>query len=137
MFAGLDWDLNDAVEPAFGARVAEALASLGFEGLSEVLTPDINWHIAGSSPVAGTYTGIEAVTALLLRLAGAGIRFAPFDTLVSDAHCGLLLVYERDIGGRKQSAYGMWLMHVDGGLAGECFSYVEDPDAFEALIEGL
>jgi hypothetical protein len=29
------------------------------------------------------------------------------------------------------------LMHVDEGRAGECFWYVEDPDAFERLIEGM
>jgi hypothetical protein len=134
MVSGLDWDLNDAVDPSFGARLAQALGSEGFSGLTEVFSPEINWHVPGSGALAGTYEGLEAVTALLSRLASSGVGFELFDTLVSDAHCGMLLVYERDAGGRKLSAYGMWLMHVDAGIASECFCYFEDQEAFEELV---
>ncbi len=136
MVIGLNWNLDDAVDPEFGALFAEALESDGLAGLSEVLTSDVNWHITAGR-LAGTYTGIETVTELLGRMKAHGIRFALFDTLVSDAHCGLLLVYEREAGGEKRDAYGMWLMHVDAGVASECFCYFEDQAAFEALVEGL
>ena len=137
MTLGLNWDLNDAVDPEFGARFADALASEGLLGLRDVLTDEVNWHVTGAGPLSGTYQGTAAVIELLTGMRAQGIRFLPFDTLVSDAHCGLLLVYERDTPGGKQSAYGMWLMHVDDGKAGECFWYVEDPEAFARLLAGI
>jgi hypothetical protein len=135
MVSGLDWDLGDAVDPAFGARFAAALAGQAPDELRALLAPEGNWHVGGNGPLAGTYAGADRVLALLDDLRSRGVAMSVFDNLVSDAHLGLLLALEKRAGAEKLSAYVMWLMHVDDGQVGECFWYFEDPTAFEALLE--
>jgi ketosteroid isomerase-like protein len=134
MVSGLDWDLGDAVDPAFGARFAAALALEDRASLREMLAAEGSWHVAGSGPLAGTHQGSERVIALLDSIRARGITVSVFDNLVSDAHLGLLLTFERAEGGEKHSAYAMWLMHVDDEAVSECFWYFEDPAAFDALV---
>jgi hypothetical protein len=136
MEAGLDWELEEAVDPKFGLAFAIALGSEGFEGVRDLLEPEVTWHIAGEGVFSGTYEGVEAVLELLRTIQGKGINFSVFDNLVSDAHLGLLLTLDREVRGGKVSAYAMWLMHVDGGRSGECFWYLEDAAAFEELVKG-
>jgi ketosteroid isomerase-like protein len=134
MVSGLDWDLGDAVDPAFGAAFAAALAQDDLADFRTLLAPEGSWHISGSGPHAGTHQGPDSVIALIEALRALGLTFSIFDNLVSDAHLGLLLTLDRTVTGEKQSAYSMWLIHVDDGLVSECFWYFEDQAAFEALV---
>lgn len=134
MVSGLDWDLGDALDPGFGAVVAAALESDGFEGMRALLREESSWHIAASGVFAGTYTGPDAIVTLLTAIRDRGVGFAPFDTVVSDAHTGLLLTYDREADGHVMRSHGMWLMHVEDDVILECFWFFEDLQGFDALF---
>jgi ketosteroid isomerase-like protein len=56
------------------------------EAVRDLLTPDVVWHVPGTSPIAGDHRGRDAVMAYFERrraLAGGGMTIVPGERLIA------------------------------------------------------
>ena len=74
-------------------KMFDAYAKGDTETLKEVVAEDVEWHIPGRHPLAGTKRGLDELGAFFTALHGAGFRaevmiLAANDNYVIDAHRG-------------------------------------------------
>ncbi len=51
-------------------KLHESFAQGDMEQLTQMISPDVLWHIMGRSPIAGTYNGRDATLGFLGKVAG-------------------------------------------------------------------
>ncbi|MGW1536685.1 nuclear transport factor 2 family protein [Streptomyces aureus] len=86
------------------------------DGMRQVLTDDIEWHIPGRHPLSGTKHGVEEVVAFFTQLSKAGFQAEPLfleanDEYVVDIHRG----WSSEGTGKVDTMWALvWHFNVDG-----------------------
>jgi uncharacterized protein len=116
-------DLVRAASAAFGRGDMSALQNQYF-------AENIVWHIAGTGPLAGDYTGIDQVMAVLgkiSQLAGSTVRPALHDVLVSPDHTVALATITAERSGKQLQLNLVHVIHSENGKATEVWTSSADP----------
>ena len=106
--------------------------------LRRLLAPDIVWTVPGSSPIAGTYRGIDEVFAYFARrrdLASGTFRMHRRDVLVGEGRSvGALTDGTATLGGREHqwSTVGLYDITHENRI-GACWLLPLDQRAFDAV----
>jgi ketosteroid isomerase-like protein len=107
--------------------------------LRTVLTDDIVWHVPGDNAIAGTYRGIDEVTAYMLRrreLADRTFNMHPRELLVGSDHIASITDGEMRRDGRVQTWGTVGLYRVRDGKIAEARLLPFDPPAFDRIWSG-
>jgi SAM-dependent methyltransferase len=131
-----------AVDPAVTLRRLHAAQQHFYAGgdggpLREVLCPDVVWHVPGTSGVAGSYAGLEAVIAYFARrrdLADRTFRMRPAELLSGDGeHVAMITHGEAVIGGRRHEWSTLGLYRLRGDRVAECRLLPFDQAEFDRI----
>ena len=112
-----------AASAAFGRGDVAALRD-------QFLHNDVVWHIAGTGPLAGDYTGAAEVIGLLTKisqLAGGSVRPDLHDVLVSDDHTVALATIRAQRAGKRLQLNLVHVIHSEDGKATEIWTHSSDP----------
>jgi uncharacterized protein len=122
-------------------RLHDAQARLYTDGDPEpvrgLLTADIAWHVPGTSPIAGSYHGIDEVIAYMLarrELADGTFRMHRLDVLTGSGETVAVLTDgEVSLGGvvRRWSTIGLY--RLDGARVAECRLVPFDQAEFDEI----
>jgi ketosteroid isomerase-like protein len=105
--------------------------------LRALLTDDVEWHVPGTSPIAGDYVGLDAVLDYMGRRrdrAARSFRMEPGDLLTGDGdHVAVLTDGVATLGGREErwSTVGLYRLRAER-VAG-CWLLPLDPLAFDRI----
>jgi len=105
--------------------------------VAKFLAPDARWHVAGSSPLAGVYSGHEQLFALFARLyemTGGTIAIAARDILASEDHAIVLTTMKARRGNRELDDDGVAVFKIHDGVATEVWAFAEDQAAMDAFF---
>lgn len=114
---------------AFGRGDIESLGRDHF-------APDIVWHLAGASPLAGTYTGQQEVFGFFGRMmqeTAGSFRVDPHEILATDDHVVLLARTTGRRAGRALDVNEVVVMHVADGRETEVWHSQLDQAAWDAF----
>lgn len=107
------------------------------DGLRDLLTGDVVWHVPGENAIAGTYEGMEAVMAYFARrrdLAAQTFRMHPGELLLGDDdHVAVLTDGTATIEGRPRRWSTVGLYRVRDARIAACWLLPLDPRAFDAI----
>jgi ketosteroid isomerase-like protein len=122
-------------------RLHDAQARLYTDGdpepVREMLTDDIAWHVPGTSPIAGSYRGIDEVIGYMLarrKLAGGTFRMHRLDVLTGSGETVAVLTDgEVSLGGvvRRWSTIGLY--RLEGARVAECRLVPFDQAEFDEI----
>jgi ketosteroid isomerase-like protein len=107
----------------------EAFGRGDIPGVVAVFSPEIQWHISGRSPMAGTYKGHEEVVGFFTQLmerTGGTFSLEIHDFLASDDH---VVVLTRETGQRDGKSLDnnvVHIWHLRDGKAVEFFGIPSD-----------
>jgi hypothetical protein len=128
-------DAREVVEE-FLARQREMYAGGELGPVTELLAPDVVWHVPGTSPIAGDYRGPEAVAGyfrLRRELAGGAIRV----TTAGEAHHDEALVQLADgraaLGGEDVAWRTAGIYRVASGRIAEAWLVPLDAEHFDRV----
>ena len=96
--------------------------------LTDMLSDDITWHAAGTSPVSGDYAGKDEVFgffATMMELYGGSLRVEVRDVLANDDH-GVVLTTER--GSSQGETVEFTTVHAWSIRDGKCTRFVSYED---------
>ena len=118
------------------ARALEAFGRGDMATLAaEHFAPDIVWHMAGRSPLAGTYKGVEDVFGLfgrMMELSAGTFAVAPHAILGDDDHVVLLAQTSGSRpDGRRLDVSECLVIHVVDGRETEVWHSQYDRDAWD------
>lgn len=117
-------------------RAMHAFSAGDMDTLAEVFHPDVRWHLAGRSPLAGDFHGRDATFAafeLEFRLSGGTYRPELHDVLADDAHTVALLHATASRDGRELDMDYAIVFHIDDGRITEGWELWFDQRAFDAF----
>ncbi len=105
--------------------------------LRALLADDIEWHVPGSSPIAGHYAGHDAVMDYFARRrdrAARTFRMEPGDLLTGDGdRVAVLTDGVAVLGGREQRWSTVGLYRLREQLVAGCWLLPVDPAAFDRI----
>ena len=105
--------------------------------LRETLAADIEWHVPGTSPIAGAYAGIEAVMDYFSRRrdrAARTFRMQPGELLTGDGdRVAVLTDGIAVLGGREERWSTVGLYRLRGRHIAGCWLLPLDPVAFDRI----
>ena len=99
---------SDVVQQALGA-----VRNGDLEGARGVIADDFVWHIPGASPISGDARGIDAWSAKLQQLLGAGLRPEVQEMLEGPSHVAVLQRNTAEANGHSLDVRVLNLFHVD------------------------
>lgn len=114
----------------------DAFAKGDLATLQDLWAPDLRWHVAGNSDLAGTYEGIPAVLGFLqqsLERTGGSLRVEPLAFYANDSH-GVTVV--RQTATRDDRVLDVQHAHVsrfENGRVVEFSDTSPDPDGDDAF----
>jgi ketosteroid isomerase-like protein len=112
-------------------------AGKGEGELSQLLSPDIEWHVPGQSAIAGHYQGLDRVKAYFDRrrqLANDTMRLEPRDVLVGDGDTVASLVDGYAvINGQEERWSTVGLYRLRGDRVEACWLVPLDVAAFDRI----
>ena len=113
-------------------RAASAAFARGdLDGLrGQFLDDNVVWHIAGTGPLAGDYTGAEQVIELMGKISamvGGSVKPDIHDVLVSDDHTVALASIHAQRGNKKIQLNLVHIIHSENGKATEIWTQSHDP----------
>ena len=118
-------------------RAQEALYEHGDSGpVREVLTEDVEWVVPGTSPIAGTYRGIDETVAYMLArrdLAGGSFRMTRRALLTGDGYIAALTDGQATVGGREHTWSTVGLYEPREGKIASCRLIPFDQAQFDAI----
>ena len=126
--------MPDRPDADVARRLYEAIAGDPVDSapaLSELLDPDVRWHVPGSNPISGTYSGREATLALFSGR-GSDSTFEMLDVLTGE-HFVMVFVQHR-VG----SGLGTRFVHIlrtRAGRVAESWHFDEDQARLDRLVE--
>jgi YbgC/YbaW family acyl-CoA thioester hydrolase len=133
-------DRDDPSPPTLLERLHNAQARLyaggSDEPLTDVLHPDVSWHVPGKSPIAGHYAGRAAVIAYMERrrdLADRSFRMQTDEVLVGPSYFAALTRGTAVIAGASHGWKTIGLYRCEDGLIKECFLLPFDQEAFDRI----
>lgn len=112
-----------------------AFASRDRDGLARLIAADAEWVVPGTSPIAGTYRGQQAIFSYFADLAarsGGTFRASLVDVLVGETSTAALATATGSRDGRDDHA-GRYLLLCDvaDGRITKAVLFNEDPVAFD------
>ena len=117
-------------------RIFDAFARGDGLALRGLFAEDAVWTVPGSSTMAGTYRGREAIFRFLARLpkeTDGTYRSELVDVLASDERAAALYRARGSRHGRTLELDQVLLFRLDGELVREVLALPSDPEAFEAF----
>ena len=113
----------------------EAFSRGDLEAVGELLTDDVQWHVAGNSPLAGTKNGKQETFEFfgkLVELTGGTFQVEVHDVLANDEHGVALAVTRGEREGRRLESRGTHVVHFTGdGKVQESWLHAEDQQAVD------
>ena len=129
--------MSTAEENAQAVRAGYAAFAAGdMPAVARVLSPDIVWHMAGRSPLAGTYHGLQEVSAYLaklMELTEGSYAIEVHDVLASADRVVVLVQETGQRGESRLAADEAHVWRMAGGMATEFRAYREDGEAVDAF----
>ena len=117
-------------------RQGEMYRGGSVEPVTELLDPQVLWHVPGSSPIAGDHRGVQAVIdyfSARRELASSTLRLHPRQVL-ADAEVVLWLVDGTALlGGRRVSWRTVGVYRVKAGRVREVWLVPLDLELFDSL----
>ena len=116
-------------------RMRQGYAAFGkgdLEALRELMTEDVVWHVAGRSPLAGDYEGIDTVFAFfgqVFELTGGSFRVEPLTFLGGDDYCAAPVRATAHRGDRHLDVMNVQLSRMRDGRVAEFWDTTTDPAA--------
>jgi ketosteroid isomerase-like protein len=117
-------------------RIFGAFAQKSGFALRDVFADDASWTVPGTSTMAGTVTGREAILAFLGRLpkeTAGTYSSALIDVLASDDRAAALYRASGVRNGRRLDLDQVLLFRIEGGRVQEVLALPSDPAVFEAF----
>jgi ketosteroid isomerase-like protein len=121
-------------------RLYDALGAFYSGGAEEpvrkLLTGDVEWHVPGTSPIAGRYQGIDEVVGYFHRrrdLARGTYRMLLGEVLVGEEHVAVLTDGTATVGGVVGRWTTLGLYRVRDGVVAGCWLLPLDGAAFDAI----
>jgi len=114
----------------------EAFAAGDLDSVSKLFSPEIRWHISGTSQISGTYTGHDEVFGFFARLVAetAGtFEIDIHDLLASDEHVVVLVRESASRGDRRLEMDEAHVWHLADGMATEFWGIAQDQHAADAF----
>jgi ketosteroid isomerase-like protein len=143
---------DDRTRPAVSRSPAELVAELhrrqgemyaggSVEAVAELLAEDIVWRVPGSSPIAGDYRGVAAVTEYFerrRRLADATMRMHPGELISEGEAVAQLVAGTAELDGRPVSwqTFGVYRVDAARGRIREVWLVPLDGDLFDRIWSG-
>ena len=115
-------------------RAASAAFGRGDMGAlkDQFFAPEIVWHIAGTGPLAGDYTGVAQVMGLLGKisaLCSGPVQPTLHDVLASTDHTVALTTIRAGRAGKQLQLNLVHVIHAENGKATEVWTHSSDPAA--------
>lgn len=101
------------------------------------LAPEVRWHVAGSSPLAGMYAGHEELFGLFARLyemTDGTISITAREILASEDHAIVLTTMRARRGDRELDDDGVAVFKIQDGAAIEVWAFAEDQASMDAFF---
>jgi uncharacterized protein len=118
-------------------RGYDAFSRGDMQTLREVFSPDIVWHSAGRSQLAGEYAGVDAVLGFFgrtMELTGGTFRVDVHDVVANDEHVVGLHAVTAEREGRTLRDQNVLVFHVRDGRASEVWQLWADQYAADAFF---
>jgi uncharacterized protein len=118
-------------------RGYEAFIQGDMQGVSDLLSDDIVWHVGGRSPLAGDYRGKDEVLGFLaktMELTGGTFRLEIHDVLANDEHVTALLVARAERDGKTLEDRQAHVLHVKDGKVTEYWGHPGDQYAIDEFL---
>jgi ketosteroid isomerase-like protein len=112
---------------AFGKGDLDALRN-------ELFDPNIKWHVAGRSSVAGDYEGVDNVFGFfgkIAELSGGTFNLELHDVLANDTHAAVLATASGQRDGKSLTDHNVHVWHLEGGKAKEFWGHAQDQYAVD------
>ena len=106
------------------------------EPVRELLTEDVEWHVPGSSAIAGDYEGIDQVVGYFntrRSLARGTYRMLLGEVLVGEEHVAVLTDGTAVVGGVEGRWTTLVLYRIRDGAVSRCWLLPLDGAAFDAI----
>ena len=108
------------------------------DSLRDFLHPDVIWHVAGSSPLAGIYQGHEQllpIFGLIDHLTDTTFNVAAREMLPSDDHVVVLTKITAKKGDRVLDLDGVAVFKIVDGKAKEVWNFAEQQGEVDEFFE--
>jgi ketosteroid isomerase-like protein len=123
----------------------EELVRAGYESfvtgdmtaVANLLDPDVVWHVAGASPLAGDYKGHEGVFGFftkVVEMTGGTIRIGAREILASDDHAVVLTTTTATRGDRVLDDHGVAVFRIVDGKAVEVWAFADDQERMDSFF---
>lgn len=117
----------------------EAMKRGDMDAMAAGIAEDAVWHIAGSNPFSGDFSGREAIMQRFATMAqaGAGITIDEIhDVVGNDEHAVALVRLTIRGPGGETSQPSVWVFHGQDGIATELWSYASDQAEIDRVYSG-
>ena len=107
------------------------------EGVASFLDPDVMWHVSGTGPLAGVYTGHAELLAFFARInemTHGSISIEANDILVSEEHVIVLTRLRASRGDRTLDDRGVAVFKVVDGKAKDVHMFAENQSALDGFF---
>jgi len=115
-------------------RGYEAFGKGDMDTIRELFDPDIVWHAAGRSQMAGDYKGVDEVLqqfAKVFELTGGTFNLELHDVIANDDHVVVMLTARAESNGKKLEDKSVQVWHVKDGKAKEQWLHAGDQYAVD------
>ena len=133
----MDRDDAEAVIEQLHEAQARLYTDGDVAGVRSVLHPDIAWHVPGTSPIAGSYRGLEEVVEYMLArraLADGTFRMHRLDVLVGSGDTVAVLTDgSATIDGAERGWSTVGLYRLEDGQVAECWLLPLDQAEFDDI----
>jgi ketosteroid isomerase-like protein len=117
-------------------RLYDAIARADLDTFNALIADDVAWHVAGSSPVAGTHTGRGEIVAVLMKIfeATGGTMHHEILDVLGAGDTGVA-VYRATAEGRSgpYDAVDITRFRLADGVVVEAWEHPFDQTAFDGL----
>jgi ketosteroid isomerase-like protein len=118
-------------------RLVTAFAINNENTIRSLVTPDVVWHVAGRTAMAGDHKGIDAmlkVVRLVVEMTDGTLEARLHDMLANERHGVILLKEAATRNGRRLEYELIDLYHFREGLICEMWSTPTDQQAFDEFF---
>jgi hypothetical protein len=101
------------------------------------IADDAIWHVPGSHPYAGDFSGKATILGRFQVMGEAGVTFTLddiHDVIGNDEHVVALVTVTLTSPSGSETQTAVWIFHVEDGKAKEFWARNEDQAALDALI---
>jgi ketosteroid isomerase-like protein len=118
----------------------EAVEAADHGSLRELLDPNVVWHIAGRSPLAGDHHGLEAVLALLARiydLTDGSYRLELGDIVADDTYAVVLMRTTATLAATPFADEAAHVTRIAGERITDVRAYSSEQEHFDELVDDV